>query len=66
MDTLAGKKQMSSISMSLSDFYASRGHHYRTRLLLHFRNSKEDVLQAAAAGIIFLFDNVNNLSNTKI
>ncbi|CAK9163333.1 unnamed protein product [Ilex paraguariensis] len=48
MDTMVGKKWLSCISMALSDFYASNGH-YRTRLVLNPRDSKNDVVGAASA-----------------
>ncbi|RVW72767.1 Glutamate receptor 2.8 [Vitis vinifera] len=48
MDTWLGKMGLSCISMALSDFYASHGH-YKTRLVPEIRNSKRDVVGAAAA-----------------
>ena len=50
METSFGKMGMSCINMSLSDFYAARPK-YKTRLVLHLRDSKSDVVGAAAAGI---------------
>jgi len=40
---------LSCINMALSDFYASHGD-YKTRLVLNTRDSKKDVIGAAAAG----------------
>jgi ionotropic glutamate receptor len=40
---------LSCINMALSDFYATRGD-YKTRLVLAIRDSKKDVVGAAAAG----------------
>ena len=51
MDTWLGKMGLSCISMALSDFYASHGH-YKTRLALEIRDSKRDVVGAAAAGTL--------------
>uniref|UniRef100_F6H9F3 Receptor ligand binding region domain-containing protein n=1 Tax=Vitis vinifera TaxID=29760 RepID=F6H9F3_VITVI len=44
---------LSCISMALSDFYASHGH-YKTRLALEIRDSKRDVVGAAAAALDLL------------
>jgi ionotropic glutamate receptor len=49
MDTWNGKMGWSCINMALSDFYASHPH-YKTRLRLNTRDSKSDVVGAAAAG----------------
>ncbi|KAL5569998.1 hypothetical protein UlMin_026573 [Ulmus minor] len=46
-----GKLGLSCIEMALSDFYAFSGHNYKTRLLLHSRDSKNDVVEAAAAAL---------------
>ena len=51
LDTWVGKMGLSCISMALSDFYASHGH-YKTRLVLEIRDSKRDVMGAAAAGTL--------------
>ncbi|KAK7850753.1 glutamate receptor 2.3 [Quercus suber] len=40
--------------MSLEDFYASNSH-YRTRVVLNSRDSKSDVVGAAAAGYLSLY-----------
>lgn len=49
----AGNMWLSCINMSLVDFYANHGH-YKTRMVLHTRNSNGDVISAAAAGSSFL------------
>ncbi|KAK2658478.1 hypothetical protein Ddye_005011, partial [Dipteronia dyeriana] len=43
-----GKIGFSCINMALSDFYTN-SHDYKTRLLLNIRDSKRDVVAAAAA-----------------
>ncbi|KAI7990042.1 Glutamate receptor 2.7 [Camellia lanceoleosa] len=48
-----GKMGLSCITMALSDFYASYGH-YRTRLVLKTRDSKNYVVGAAAAALDLL------------
>jgi ionotropic glutamate receptor len=48
-DTWSGKMGMSCINMALADFYASNSN-YKTRLVLNSRDSKSDVVGAAAAG----------------
>ncbi|KAF5936362.1 hypothetical protein HYC85_027491 [Camellia sinensis] len=53
MNTWVGKMGLSCITMALSDFYASHGH-YRTRLVLNTRDSKKDVVGAAAAALDLL------------
>ena len=53
LDTWNGKMGFSCINMALSDFYASNPH-YRTRLVLNSRDSKSDVVGAAAAGSLSL------------
>ncbi|KAK7311928.1 hypothetical protein RJT34_10404 [Clitoria ternatea] len=45
-----GKIGMSCINMSISDFYAAHPH-YSKRLLLHIRDSQNDVLVAASAAL---------------
>ncbi|KAA8525700.1 hypothetical protein F0562_007555 [Nyssa sinensis] len=52
IDKWVGKMGLSCISMALQDFYASHGY-YKTRLVLHTRDSKGDVIGAAAAGVIW-------------
>ncbi|KAK1549729.1 hypothetical protein Q3G72_006829 [Acer saccharum] len=45
-----GKIWLSCINMALSDFYTN-SHDYKTRLLLNIRDSKRDVIAAAAAAL---------------
>ncbi|KAH7537904.1 hypothetical protein FEM48_Zijuj03G0142400 [Ziziphus jujuba var. spinosa] len=45
-----GKLGLSCIEMALSDFYASHGYNYKTRLHIDARDSKNDVVGAASAG----------------
>ncbi|OMO86162.1 glutamate-gated kainate-type ion channel receptor subunit GluR5 [Corchorus capsularis] len=49
LDKMLGKIGLSCINMALSDFYAAHSS-YRTRLVLNPRDSKMDVVGAAAAG----------------
>lgn len=49
IDDTIGKIGLSCINISLSHFYAKHSH-YKTRLLLHARDSNRDVVAAAAAG----------------
>ena len=49
MDDYVGKMGLNCITMALSDFYTKHGH-YKTRLVLTKRDSKKDVIGAAAAG----------------
>ncbi|XVE53493.1 hypothetical protein DITRI_Ditri03aG0007600 [Diplodiscus trichospermus] len=49
-DKLLGKIGLSCINMAISDFYATHAS-YRTRLVLNPRDSKMDVLGAAAAAV---------------
>jgi hypothetical protein len=53
MDTWNGKMGWSCINMALSDFYASHPY-YKTRLRLNIRDSKRDVVGAAASGSLSL------------
>ncbi|KAL0897377.1 hypothetical protein Bca101_081338 [Brassica carinata] len=46
---------LTSINVSLSDFYQTHPH-YRTRLTLHVRDSKEDIVEASVAA----YDLINN------
>ncbi|KAK6137150.1 hypothetical protein DH2020_029107 [Rehmannia glutinosa] len=48
-----GEMALTCISMALSDFYANRGH-YKTRLVLTNRDSKGDIVGAAAAALDLL------------
>ncbi|XP_077236766.1 glutamate receptor 2.8-like [Tasmannia lanceolata] len=52
LETWSGKMSMSCISMALSDFYAT--HNYNTTLVLHTRDAKEDVVDAASAALDLL------------
>nr|XP_016489939.1 PREDICTED: glutamate receptor 2.7-like isoform X1 [Nicotiana tabacum] len=55
MDNWTGKMGLSCISMALSDFYSSNhGSDYKTRLVLHTRDSKSNVVAAAAAAVDLL------------
>ncbi|XP_049349846.1 glutamate receptor 2.8-like [Solanum verrucosum] len=54
MDEWFGKMGLSCISMALSDFYSIDGSNYKTRLVLHTRDSKKDVVGAAAAALDLL------------
>ncbi|OMO90592.1 Ionotropic glutamate receptor [Corchorus olitorius] len=49
-DKMVGKIGLSCINMALSDFYSTHGS-YRTRLVLNPRDSKMDVVGAAAAAL---------------
>ena len=49
MNSWAGKMSSRCISMAFSDFYASHSH-YKTRLVLHTRDSNNSVIGAAHAG----------------
>ncbi|XP_010255695.1 PREDICTED: glutamate receptor 2.2-like [Nelumbo nucifera] len=53
METLVGKISNSSISMAVTDFYDSHSD-YKTRLVLHTRDSNQDVVAAAIAAIDLL------------
>lgn len=50
METIFGRKSLSSLSMALDDFYSANVG-YQTRITLHVRDSKQDVVSAASAGI---------------
>ncbi|GLU01189.1 hypothetical protein SLE2022_185110 [Rubroshorea leprosula] len=50
MDTWVGKLGLSCINMALRDFYSYHSN-YTTRLVLNIRDSKGDVVGAAAAGL---------------
>ncbi|XWS17895.1 hypothetical protein CRYUN_Cryun33cG0107700 [Craigia yunnanensis] len=50
LDSLVGKIGLSCINMALSDFYAIHPH-YKTRLVFNIRDSKQDVVTAAAAAL---------------
>uniref|UniRef100_A0A7N0T9M2 Glutamate receptor n=1 Tax=Kalanchoe fedtschenkoi TaxID=63787 RepID=A0A7N0T9M2_KALFE len=48
METIFGRKSFSSMLMAFNDFYSSHAG-YRTRIALHVRDSKQDVVVAASA-----------------
>ncbi|WOL19709.1 glutamate receptor 2.7-like [Canna indica] len=48
LSTLVGKMGMTSISMAVEDFYAMH-RNYTSRLVLHTKDSRSDVIQAASA-----------------
>lgn len=52
-DSSIGKMGFSYMEMALSDFYESH-RNYKTRLALFAKNSMEDVIEAAAAGLILI------------
>lgn len=54
MDHMVGKLGLSCIAMAISDFYDTHAY-YKTRLVLHTRDSKRSVVGAAAAGAFLLF-----------
>jgi len=49
MGTLVGKMGWTSISMAIEDFYFVNSN-YTTRVVLHPRDSNNDVVQSAASG----------------
>ncbi|CAN6539672.1 unnamed protein product [Malus baccata var. baccata] len=71
LDTGFGKVGMSCIDMALADFYASHAG-YKTRLVLHKRDSAEDVVVAATAAMAaekvgttnFRFQKINDYGNS--
>ncbi|XP_021276565.1 glutamate receptor 2.7-like [Herrania umbratica] len=50
LDSSVGKIGLSCINMALSDFYDTHSH-YKTRMVLNIRDSKEDVVAAADAAL---------------
>lgn len=50
-----GKKCRTSISMAIDDFYAVH-RNYTTRIILHIRDSNQDNVEAASAGILSLYN----------
>ena len=54
LDYLEANIALSCINMALSDFYATHGD-YKTRMVLITRDSKKDVVAAAAAGSLHFF-----------
>ncbi|KAG8380241.1 hypothetical protein BUALT_Bualt07G0172800 [Buddleja alternifolia] len=55
LDSLVGRIGHSSLSLALSDFYSSN-RDYTTRLVLHVRDSKGQVIDAAASALSLLKD----------
>ncbi|KAG5538087.1 hypothetical protein RHGRI_025243 [Rhododendron griersonianum] len=53
-DHMVGKVSQTCISMALEDFYALNQNHSTTRIVLHKRDSKGDVVEAASAAIDLL------------
>ncbi|KAF5821959.1 hypothetical protein HanXRQr2_Chr01g0020901 [Helianthus annuus] len=54
MEAWTGKSIHSFINFAISDFY-TRNSNYRTRIVLHIRDSKGDPLQALSAGMISFY-----------
>ncbi|KAI7985283.1 Glutamate receptor 2.7 [Camellia lanceoleosa] len=55
LDSKVGRMGLSHLNMALKDFYSAHENH-KTRLVLHVRDSKEQVIDAAAAAIDLLKD----------
>ncbi|KAH7859108.1 hypothetical protein Vadar_031628 [Vaccinium darrowii] len=53
-DDFVGKMSRTCIYMALEDFYASHGQNYTTKIVLHPRDSKSDVVEAVSAAIDLL------------
>ncbi|KAI3932708.1 hypothetical protein MKW98_012679 [Papaver atlanticum] len=53
LDTWVGKMGQSCVSMALSDFYSSNPT-YKTRLVLHTRDSNKDIIDAASSAVDLL------------
>ncbi|XP_010914101.1 glutamate receptor 2.7 [Elaeis guineensis] len=53
LGSMEGKRCRTSISMAIDDFYAAH-HNYRTRIILHTRDSDGDVVEAASAAVDLL------------
>ncbi|XP_058210512.1 glutamate receptor 2.2-like [Rhododendron vialii] len=53
-DHMVGKVSQTCISMALEDFYALNQNHSTTRIVLHKRDSKGDVVEAASAAVDLL------------
>ncbi len=62
LGSLVGKEARTSISMAVEDFYASHKN-YRTRLVLHVRDSRGNNFQAASAGTCSMFCTMKNASH---
>ncbi|KAM0020330.1 putative periplasmic binding protein-like I [Helianthus debilis subsp. tardiflorus] len=54
MNTSIGKMTKTCISMAIRDFYRSKHDNYTTLIRLHFRDSKQDNVQATSAAIDLL------------
>lgn len=50
LESPLGKMTKRCISMAVSDFYAD--HNHTTKLILHWRDSKQDIVDAASVGIL--------------
>ncbi|KAJ4829752.1 hypothetical protein Tsubulata_047520 [Turnera subulata] len=50
----AAKIGWSCINMAINDFYTTNSH-YKTRMILNFRDSMSDVIGAAAAGELYIY-----------
>ncbi|PIN15249.1 hypothetical protein CDL12_12101 [Handroanthus impetiginosus] len=50
LDSVVGRVGLSSLSLALSDFYSANTN-YSTKLVLHVRDFRGQVIDAAAAGI---------------
>ncbi|KAG5538081.1 hypothetical protein RHGRI_025239 [Rhododendron griersonianum] len=57
-DQMVGKVSQTCVSMALEDFYALNQNHSTTRIVLHKRDSKGDVVEAASAVVGYLPDMV--------
>ncbi|KAL7257857.1 hypothetical protein ACSBR1_004051 [Camellia fascicularis] len=55
LDSEVGRMGLSHLNMALADIYSSHENH-KTRLVLHVRDSKKQVIDAAAAAIDLLKD----------
>ncbi|WOL06456.1 glutamate receptor 2.7 [Canna indica] len=53
LESLTGKRSLTSISMAVEDFYSVHGD-YKTRVVLHIRDSKEGAVEATAAAVDLL------------
>ncbi|KAH7857807.1 hypothetical protein Vadar_016699 [Vaccinium darrowii] len=49
-----GKMIRTCICMALEDFYASHGQNYTTKIALHPRDSKSDVVEPVSAGTFYI------------
>lgn len=52
LDSLVGRIGLSCLSLALSDFYSAHPN-YNTRLILHVRDSKGQIIEAASSGTHF-------------